>query len=144
LLVAGGVGLFASLFLTWSHQYPRSLLAVPGIPTALSGVVRDASAWHVYSAADVLLAALAVFLVATALVGPLRAQAVALCLAAVALVFVVHALSAPPTNGANVVIPGTSREVRSLARAGPGETVAIVSLSLAIVGAAMTIADRRR
>ncbi len=67
---------------------------------ALAGVPENATAWQLYSAADIALALL-------------------------------------------VAIPGTSRVVRSLARSGPGETVAIASLSLAIAGAALTLLPRR-
>ncbi|MGZ4294583.1 MAG: hypothetical protein ACXVRM_10115, partial [Solirubrobacteraceae bacterium] len=89
--------LLDSLFLTWSHQLSASLRARYGATAALAGVPVDPNAWQVYSAADVLLALVAVGLFLVALLGG-RGRRVVLALAlAVALGFVIHALSVPPT-----------------------------------------------
>ena len=55
LIVAGAVALFASLFLTWSHQFSPAFLAAWGTSDALRGVPHDPTAWQVYASADVLL-----------------------------------------------------------------------------------------
>ena len=135
-VVVGAAGLLASLFLTWSHQYPPSLRKVPGLAPALSGVPRDASAWQVYSAADVLLAILAAGLVAVVLVGFGRSRWPAAGAVLIALAFTAHALSVPPTNGLNIVLPtaATPAYASALAAAGVGETVAMVALVLALCG----------
>jgi hypothetical protein len=136
-VLGGGVTLFASLFLTWSHQLPNSVLAVAGSSPALRGVPGDPTAWQVYSVADVLLALLAVALVAVALVGRSRAgRIVVLVAGALTFAFVVHALSTPPTNGLLVLNPiATSPQyLHPTATAGDGETVALVGLALAAVG----------
>lgn len=133
----GGVVLFASLFLTWSHQLPESVLSLAGSSPALQGVPRDPTAWQVYSVADVLLALLAAALVAVALVGRSRsARVTVLAAGAIALAFIVHALGTPPTNGVLVLNPAASspQYLHPAATAGGGETVALVALVLAGVG----------
>lgn len=132
--------MFASLFLAWSHQFSRLFLLTFGTSDLLRGVPRNPSAWHVYSAADVLLALLAIALVAVAMVGPRPIRIAATAASAVALGFALHALSSPPTNGANIFhaaynvpqygAPGVS--------AGAGETVAILGLLVALGGLALS------
>lgn len=108
LVLAGGAGLFLSLFETWSHQLSRAALSVVGSSPALQGVPRDPTAWQVYSIADVLLALLAVTLVATALAGSARFRAGAVVAVAVALAFTLHALSVPPRQRG--AVPRSGRE----------------------------------
>ena len=133
---AGALGLFVSLFLTWSHQYSSSLATSPGLAGAFTGVPRDATAWQVYSVADVLYVLLALGLLATVAVGFGRARwpAAVACLAALA--FTLHAVSVPPTKGADVLLPTTSppQYASALAGAGVGETVAIAALGVALGG----------
>lgn len=145
-MVAAASGLFASLFLTWSHQYPASLLEIPGMRAALAGVPRDADAWQVYSAADVLLATLSVALVIATVAGLGRGRWLVFAASLIALAFVMHALSVPPTDGVDVTIPGRVgvRFARSLARDGPGETMAAAALALAVAGSAASLGARRR
>ncbi len=133
LQAAGAAGLFGSLFLTWSHQYPSMVLSRPSVSTALVGVPRDASAWQVYAVVDVLLALLAGALVVSVALGA-RWRPLLVLFAAVALAFAAHALAAPPTNGVDLVVPGSGRYLARAATAGPGEIVAIVALAVAIVG----------
>jgi hypothetical protein len=133
LQVAGGVLLFAALFLTWSHQYRAAVLDVPGMRAALAGVPRDATAWQVYSAADVLLALLALGFALGVLLR--RSRAIVVVLGLLATAFVAHAIAAPPTNGVDVVVPGGAHYLARAAGAGVGETVAIVALVIAMVGA---------
>lgn len=145
-MVLGGAALLASLFLTWSHQYPRSLLAVPGLNVALRGVPRDATAWQVYSAADVVLAAIAVSTVAVALIGQAGARIAAGVAAAIGLAFVAHAMSVPPTNGLDVVNPAAPAGGyigRAYASDGVGETVALAGLALTLAGAFLGLPSRR-
>ena len=139
LMAIAGPLLLGSLFLTWSHQLSAPLRARYGATAALSGVPVDPTAWQVYSAADAFLAAVAVGLFVVALLGG-RGRRVVLALGlAVALAFVVHALSVPPTNGAAVfdpslVPPGyTANTVTS----GAGEVLALVALVLGAVGVAL-------
>ena len=136
LIVAGSVALFGSLFLTWSHQFGKGFVTEFGASELLRGVPRDPSAWQVYSAMDVVLALLAAGLLAVALIGNRPARLIALAGAAVALAFSLHARSHPPTNGVNVYNPTLRvREyVHNPAVAGPGETVAIAALAVAIAG----------
>ena len=140
LIVAGGLGLLISLFLTWSHQFSAAFLARFGSSGQLQGVPHDPTAWQVYSAADVLLALLAIALIVVALVGGRRVRAGALVAAAIALAFTLHALSKPPTNGANIFDPSLSvpSYFPNGPTAGPGVTVAIVALGLALVGLAVS------
>jgi hypothetical protein len=146
LIAIGALALLGSLFLTWSHQFSAGFLARFGSSEVLRGVPRNATAWQVYSAADVLLALVAVGLLGIALAGNRRVRIGALVAAAAGLVFALRALSEPPTNGANVFNPALSvpQLYPSGASAGAGETVAIVGLLLAIAGLALSLrADSR-
>lgn len=136
LMAIAGPLLLGSLFLTWSHQLSGGLRVRYGATSVLAGVPADPTAWQVYSAADVLLALVAAGLMAVALWGG-RARRIALALALiVAVVFVVHALSVPPTNGAllfdpTLTPPGyTANPVSS----GAGEVLALVALGLGSLG----------
>ena len=116
LMLLGAVVLLVALFLPWSHQH-----ALPGFPATQT-------AWQVYSAVDVLLAALAAALLAVALLGGRYARLVVLLAAGAAAAFTVHALSVPPSNGAGAGSPGS----------GAGEVVAIVALGLGIAGLSLS------
>jgi hypothetical protein len=145
LMVVGGAVLLASMFLTWSHQFPASLLSVSGLNVALRGVPRNPTAWQVYSVADVFLALLAAGLVAVALLGRRGARAAVLVAAAIGLGFALHALAAPPTNGLDVVnpaAPGRGYIRGTYAGAGPGETLAVVGLALGVLGAGLGLRQR--
>jgi hypothetical protein len=139
LMAISGPLLLGSLFLTWSHQLSAPLRARYGATAALAGVPTDPTAWQVYSAADVYLALVAVGLFLVALLGG-RGRRVVLALAlGVALAFVIHALSVPPTNGAvlfdpTLTPPGyTANAVSS----GAGPVLALVALVLGSVGVAL-------
>jgi hypothetical protein len=136
LIALGAVGLFASLFLTWSHQISSTLLAVPGTHVALQGVPPDPTGWQVYSVADVVLAALAVALALGALIGRRRFLAILVPFVLLGLAFVVHALSSPPTNGVRLVNPGTviPQYAPIAPTAGVGESVALIALLLTLGG----------
>jgi hypothetical protein len=141
LIAFGAIGLFVSLFLTWGHQISVALLAVPGARVALQGVPPDPTGWQVYSVADVVLAALALALALGALLGRRRSRAVLLPFVLVALAFVLHALSSPPTNGVRLVNPGTviPQYAPIAPTAGVGETVALLALLLALAGIAVSL-----
>lgn len=136
LILVGGLALFGSLFMTWSHQFSSAFLAEWGASVQLRNIPRDPTAWQVYSIADVLLALLAGAFVAIALFGTRRARAWALVAAAIGLAFTIHALVIPPTNGANIFNPALNvpNYFPNSPAAGPGETLAIVSLLAAIAG----------
>jgi hypothetical protein len=141
-MLGGAIGLFVSLFLTWSHQLPRPVLDAVGASPVLRGVPADPTAWQVYSAVDVLLALLAASLVAVAVLGASRRVRVALLVAAgIGLAFAVHARSVPPTNGALIVNPAAAPAyLHDPATPGTGETVAIIALGLAGAGLGLSLA----
>jgi hypothetical protein len=140
LIVVGAVVLFASLFLTWSHQFSRLFLLTFGSSDLLRGVPRNPTAWQVYSAADVVLALLAIALIAGAMAGTRSVRVAATAAAAGALGFTLHALSSPPTNGADIfhAAYNVPRYASPGATAGVGETVAILGLVLALGGLALS------
>lgn len=100
----------------------------------------DPTAWQVYSAADVVLALLAAALVAVAMLGNRRVRMVTTAASAIALGFTLHALSSPPTNGANIFNPAydVPHYASPGATAGVGETIAIIALVLALSGLAVS------
>lgn len=138
LAAVGGVLLFASLFLTWSHQFSQAFLLRWGGTAQLQGVPVDPTAWQVYSAADVVLAALAVAMAIVAVRGGRTLRIGCLVAGVIALAFTLHALAAPPTNGANIFDPSLSvpRYYPNSPTAGVGETVAILGLVLGLGGIA--------
>lgn len=144
LLVVAAALLLGSLFFTWSHQFSPAVLRIPGMRVALSGVRGNPDGWQVYSVADVFLAVLAGALLFTALFGLGRGLPALIAATGLALVFVIHAANVPPTNGDDVVLPGSAESLRSLARVGEGETVAMIGLGLALAGLALGLSAWRR
>jgi hypothetical protein len=142
LILIGGLGLFLSLFLTWSHQFTPDVLALGRGAAALRGVPSDPTAWQVYSVADVLLALLAVGFVVAALAGPAAVRVWLLVAAVLAFLFVIHALSVPPTNGVLLVAPGATRYLRVSATSSTGEVLALLSLLVAIAGLGLSLVRR--
>jgi hypothetical protein len=139
LMALAGPLLLGSLFLTWSHQLSAGVRARYGGTAALAGVPADPTAWQVYSGADVLLAVMAGGLMAVALWGG-RARRVAVALAlVVAVAFVIHALSVPPTNGALVFDPTLAPPgyTANAVRSGTGEVLALIALVLGGAGVAL-------
>jgi hypothetical protein len=136
LIILGAGGLLISLFLTWSHQFSPAFLAQWGSSDQLRGIPHDPTAWQLYSVADVILALLAGALVTVALAGGRVARLLATAGAGIGLAFTLHAISRPPTNGANIFDPSLSVPgyVPNSPAAGVGETVAITALAVAIVG----------
>jgi hypothetical protein len=136
LIVLGAIGLLVSLFLTWSHQFSPAFLAEFGSSELLNGVPRNPNAWQVYSAADVVLAALAAGLVVAAVFGSRPVRYAALAGSGIGLAFALHALAKPPTNGANIFNPALSvpQYFPNTASAGVGVTVAVAALGVAVVG----------
>jgi hypothetical protein len=106
----------------------------------LRGVPRDPTAWQVYSAADVLFALLVVALLAVTMLGLRRLRIIVAACAAAALVFTLHALSSPPTNGATIFNPAYSvpHYASPGASAAGGETLAILALLMALAGLALS------
>jgi hypothetical protein len=141
LIAIGAIGLFASLFLPWSHQFSHQLLALPGARVGLRGVPPNPTAWQVYTIADVLLATLAGALAFAALAGPRGYRLGMVPAIGLELAFVVHALSAAPTNGARLLNPGAvvPAYLPLAATAGVGETVATVSLGIAAAGIVLSL-----
>jgi len=140
LIVIGAAGLFASLFLTWSHQFSAAFLAAWGSSEALRGVPHDPTAWQVYSSADVLFAALAVGMVVVALIGNRAARLCAIVACAIGIAFALHALASPPTNGANIFNPALNvpTYAPSDPSSGPGEVVALAALAVGLGGLALS------
>jgi lipopolysaccharide export LptBFGC system permease protein LptF len=86
----------------------------------------------------VVLALLAGALVAVALRGTRTMRILAVVAAALALAFAVHALSVPPTNGANIFDPSSGAYAPNAPGAAIGVTVAIAGLGTALVGLAVS------
>ncbi len=135
-MLIGAPVLLGSLFLSWSHQFSRSLLVQYGGLAVLQGVPRDPTAWQLYSAADVLLGLVAAGMLAVALRGHRSARLVLALALAVAVAFTAHALSVPPTHGADIFDSALhpARYAPNSPTAGPGETLALVGLGLGLVG----------
>lgn len=137
----GALALLVSLFLTWSHQFSSAVLLRWGKSVLLRGVPDDPTAWQLYSVADVLLALVAAWLAWTALLGARRAHLGGLVAVAAASAFTLHALSVPPTNGANLLDPTAAvpRYLPASASAGIGETIALAALAVAAAGLALAL-----
>lgn len=144
LMLLGALALFGSLFATWSHQFSSAFQARYGTSALLTGVPRDVTAWRVYSAMDVVLALVAAALVAAAVIGGRAAWSIALIAAAAALAFSVHAMIDPPTSGAVVFDPAAGAYANPGARPGPGETIAIAGLGVALAGLLLSLSANRR
>ena len=140
LILLAGPLLLISLFLTWSHQFSASVLARYASSPTLVGIPRSPDAWQVYSAADVLLALLALALVGVALRGARTARRVLAAALALALAFCAHASSVPPTNGATLYDAATRSYLDTGARSGPGETLALVALAIGMAGTLLSLA----
>lgn len=139
LILAGGVIVVGSLFLTWSHQISPSVLALYGSSAALRGIPRDPTAWQVYSIADGLLAVLGVSLAVVAAVGSRTARMTMTGVAAIAVGFVLHAISIPPTNGVTIASPASApASYANHPTAGIGASVALIGLVVALVGLALS------
>lgn len=144
-MVFAGVALLASLFMPWSHQLPPAFFVRYASTGALAGVPPNPDAWQVFSAVDVMLALLAAGLLAAALRGGRPARLILLAALGVALVFTVHALAVPPTNGVLLYDPAHSPPGYAPvgAGAGTGETMALLALVLGIAGLLLSFtADR--
>lgn len=111
-----------------------------GTSDLLRGVPHNPTAWQVYSAADVVLALLAIALVAVAMLGTRPVRVAATAAGAVALGFTLQALSTPPTNGADIfhAVYSVAQYASPGATAGPGGTVATLGLLLALGGLALS------
>ena len=136
LMLLAALILFVSLFLVWSHQFSPAFLTRYGHLSVLAGVPRDPTAWQVYSVADVLLTVLAVGLLLVALRGSRPGRVAVLLGLAVALAFVVHALAAPPTTGADLFDPSLQppRYTPNVPSSGGGEIAALVALVIGSIG----------
>ena len=136
MMVVAAPLLAVSLFLPWSHQFSASFWARYGATAIVRGIPRNPTAWQIYSTADVFLALVAVGLLAAALRGGRTARLVVAAATAVALAFTVHALSVPPTNGANVFDPTLNPPAYTANSpgSGPGETLALIALALGMGG----------
>ncbi len=135
-MMLGAPILFASLFMTWSHQFSPSFLARYGHSPALQGIPRDPTAWQVYSVVDVLLAVLAAGLLTAGLRGSRAGRLAVLLGLAIALAFTIHALGTPPTHGADLFDPSLSSAAYSPDHptSGGGEVFALGGLVLGGVG----------
>jgi hypothetical protein len=140
--------LFGSLFADWRLSPVRNFLILFGALNRLGGsfILGDRTGWQLYSVADILLAGLAFVLLAAAVIDRWQLRAATAALALAALVFAVHALLDPPGLGSGP-LAGFSG-VGSIAAgdagiypaiAGPGETLAIVALVIALLGLALGI-----
>jgi hypothetical protein len=135
LTVVGAALLVGSLFLTWSHQLPAAERRVFH-GAVLYGVPANPDALQVYAIAGEVLGLLAGGVAAAGLWGQRLGSALALAAVAVGLAFVIHARSAPPTNGLLLAtgVGAGARYVIDPATPGPGETLALVGLGVGAVG----------
>ncbi len=143
-MLVAALALLASLFMVWSHELSPAMLQRYADSGTFTGVPADPNAWQVYTAADVLLALLALGLIVAALLGDRVMRLVLLGAVAIALAFVVHALGTPPTDGASVFDAATGRYLATGATAGPGELVALIALSVAAAALLLSFAADRR
>lgn len=151
-IAVGAAGLIGSLFLTWSHQFSAGFLGRYGGTPLIAERPRNPTAWQVYSAADVVLLLVAGGLVGVAVLGGRVTPGVArqivlrvgLTAAAIAFAFVLHALIAPPSNGALIYDPATRGYAPNAPAAGAGETVALIGLGLALAGLLRSLTASRR
>lgn len=141
LVLFSAVVLVVSLFLPWS-SLSSSYVSVADRLQTLQGVLTEPDAWQVYSAVDVLLALLAIAFVYVALAGPRAGRFVTLGAALIALMFTIHAVGTPPTNGAPETlhpIAGTPSSISPDPTPGAGETAAIIALVTAMGGLALSL-----
>ena len=140
-VASAGALLFFSLFLPWSGHGRGNFLVLFGAQRRLGGFFENLQqdAWQVYSVADVALAAVAVCLILVAVVDTARAAIVGAVVTALALVFRVVELFAPPAVALPASVPPGM--ARFAARFGftsgaihAGEIVAAVSLVVALSG----------
>jgi hypothetical protein len=152
LVVCGALGLLGSLFLEWRISPVHNFLILFGALDRIGGFfAADRTGWQLYSVANILLALLTALLLVAAFVRRRPLRAVAAILALAGLAFAIHALLATPgPTGSRTAIGGSgagpivSRDVPALyAAVGPGETVAIVALTLAVLGLAIQRPSRR-
>jgi hypothetical protein len=142
-MVAAAVLLLVSLFLVWSHQLSPAVVRRYGATGAFDGVSHAPDAWQLYTAADVLLALVAVALLVAALWGDRTLRMVLVVAVAIAIAFVAHAIAVPPTNGADVFDPGTGAYVGTGASSGAGEPLALAALAVAAAALLLSLtADR--
>jgi hypothetical protein len=137
LMMAAAPLLLISLSLPWSHQISAGLAARYAHSPALSGIPRDPTAWQVYSIVDVLLALLAVGLVLVALFGLGRGRLAVAAGLLIALVFTIHAMSVPPTNG--VYLPGLPGIASNRPQSGAGEVLATIALLAGVGGVLLSL-----
>lgn len=131
-MVAAAVLLLVSLFLVWSRQLSPPVVHRYGATGTFDGVPRAPDAWQLYTAADVLLALVAVALLVAALWGDRTLRIVLVAAVAIAIAFVAHAVAVPPSNGADVFDPRTGAYVATGASSGPGEALALAALAVAV------------
>jgi hypothetical protein len=123
LILTGAAVLFASLFLTWSHQFSLAFLARWGGSDQLRGVPHDPTAWQAG-------------LAGVALIGTRAVRAGAMVAVGLAVAFILRALTLPPITGANIFDPSLAvpNYFPHSPGAGVGETVAIAGLGVALAG----------
>jgi hypothetical protein len=140
LIALGAVALFVSLSLPWSHQLSPDFLLEWSATSQLRGVPHSPTAWQVYSIADVILALLAVALLAGALRGGRTARLVLVAASGVAVAFAAHALSTPPTNGADIYQSAlnTPGYVPNDPASAAGPLLALIALGIALLGLSLS------
>jgi hypothetical protein len=137
LMMAAAPLLFISLFLPWSHQISAGLAARYAHSPALPGIPRDPTAWQVYSIVDVLLALLVVALILVALFGLGSGRLAVAGGLLLALVFTIHAMAVPPTNG--VYLPSLPGIASNHPQSGAGEVLAAIALVAGTAGVLLSL-----
>lgn len=141
LIAAGAAALFVSLFLTWSSTGLGNYLVVFGAVHRLAAALPHRDAWHTYSVADILLAALAAGLFVAAVFRHRVFRIVIAVFALAGLAFCIQSVADPP-KVAGVGRLGLGFMLAFVSSAGAGQTVAIVALAIALLGLALTVRAR--
>jgi hypothetical protein len=104
----GGLILFVSLFLPWSHQLSPALVARFGASSpVLAGIPAAPNAWQVYDTVGWVMLALVLALLSTWANPAWRPRLIRAGAVVLALAFVIHALIDAPTNGLPLASVGT-------------------------------------
>ena len=147
-VVAAGILLLVSLFLTWTSLSLQqlALLAVTA-NGSLGRLSLSWNAWQAYAGVAAALTAVGVLLIVTGVLNrlPLIVPAGLACLAALG--FVIVQLADPPSalpTHLGSALPSSGATARSTA--GAGETVALIALVLAVIAmwAMLAVADSQR
>lgn len=135
-----GLGLFASLFVTWSRLTLNQLaLLAVAAHGSLTGVAAQHDAWSTYAGVAVALALAAALIAAAAVADRPRLLAAAGAVALAALIFTAISAADPPSALPGRLALPTGDHLR-VSTGGAGEMMAVVACAVALVGLVTVIA----